>query len=205
VAPESVEAQHSVDLLYSEAMESVEAQDSISGVVLDSVVAMESIDALDSLDALDSDVVPDSVDMVPDSVEVLPDSVEVVQCPRCGTFHAGGVFGEACYQARREARRCARCGLIHSDYDLTSWIFHDIEKFDCKFYIPDVEKLEMRGNTIILPEHVLMKLDEMQRKNSKVLICLHLLTCLLLQRLTCLHLLILLLLISCRKASNCFG
>uniref|UniRef100_A0A0D9ZYF9 Uncharacterized protein n=1 Tax=Oryza glumipatula TaxID=40148 RepID=A0A0D9ZYF9_9ORYZ len=163
-------------------MESVEAQDSISRVVPDSIVAMESVEALDSVvNTLESDVVLDStdmvlnyVDMVPDFVEVLPnsvevlpnaidmvpDSVKVVQCARCGTFHASGIFGEACYQARHKARRCACCGLIHSDYDLTSWLLHDIEKFDCELYIPDMEMLEMNGDTIILPDHVQMKLDE---------------------------------------------
>ena len=109
--------------------------------------------------------VPDSVEEVPDSVMEVPDSIddapddEVVHCPHCSMFHAGGVFGEACYQARREARRCARCGLIHSDYDLISSIIYLIDPFDCEIFIPDVDKLEMNGNTILLPEHVQMKLD----------------------------------------------
>lgn len=81
-------------------------------------------------------------------------------CALCGTFHTSGVFGEACYQARREARRCACCSLVHSDYDLTSWLLYDIEKFDCELYILDMEMLEMNGDTIILPDHVQMKLDE---------------------------------------------
>jgi hypothetical protein len=108
---------------------------------------MESVDALDS-------------EEVPDSVEEVPDFVEEVQCPRCGMFHAGGVFGEACFQARREARRCARCGLIHSDYDIISRILYRIELFDCELYISDMDMLEMDGDTIILPEHVQMKLEE---------------------------------------------
>ena len=109
--------------------------------------------------------VPDSVEEVPDSIMEVPDSIddalddEVVHCPRCSMFHAGGVFGEACYQARREARRCARCGLIHSDYDLISSIIYRIDPFDCEIFTPDVDKLEMNGNTILLPEHVQMKLD----------------------------------------------
>ena len=109
--------------------------------------------------------VPDSVEEVPDSVMEVPDSIddapddEVVHCPRCSMFHAGGVFEEACYQARREARRCACCGLIHSDYDLISSIIYRIDPFDCEIFIPDVDKLEMNGNTILLPEHVQMKLD----------------------------------------------
>ncbi|EAY81154.1 hypothetical protein OsI_36337 [Oryza sativa Indica Group] len=110
--------------------------------------------------ALDSVEVPDSVEVVPESVKVAPDSVEVVQCPRCGTFHAGGVFGKACFQARHRARRCARCGLLHEDYDLIARFLHNMEKFDCELYIPDVEKLKMDGETILLPEHVIKKLDE---------------------------------------------
>ena len=35
-----------------------------------------------------------------------------------------------------------------------------IEKFDCELYIHDVEKLEMDGDTILIPEHVQMKFDE---------------------------------------------
>nr|TKW39320.1 hypothetical protein SEVIR_1G170900v2 [Setaria viridis] len=104
--------------------------------------------------------VPDSITLdtveALDSVNEVPDSVEVVQCPRCGTFHAGGVFGEACFQARR----CARCGFLHEDYDLAARWLHKMEKFDCEVYILDVDKLQMNGNTILLPEHVVKKLEE---------------------------------------------
>jgi len=112
------------------------------------------------------DVLSDSVDVVPDSVEVLPDSVEMVpdsiesMCPRCGTFHAGGVFGEACFQARRRARTYARCGLLHEDYDLAARILHDLDKFDCQIYIPDVDKLVMNGNNIMVPDHIMKTLDD---------------------------------------------
>ena len=143
----------------------MESADALNSEGTDSVVAMESVDALDFVD-----VVPDSVEEVPDSDVVLPDSIEVlldsdqldevVHCPRCGTFHAGGVFGEACYEARREARRCARCGLLHEDYNLAARVCDKMEKFDCEVYIPDVHELQMRGDTILLPEHVMKKLDE---------------------------------------------
>jgi len=99
------------------------------------------------------EVVPDSIEVLPDSVDVVPDSVEMVSdsiesmCPRCGTFHAGSVFGEACFQARRCARTCARCGLLHEDYDLAARILHDLDKFDCQIYIPDVDKLVMMVTT----------------------------------------------------------
>ncbi|KAF2911098.1 hypothetical protein DAI22_11g151700 [Oryza sativa Japonica Group] len=150
---------------YVESLKSVEVLDSVDALdivnALDSVEGLESEMALDSVELPDSvEVVPESVKVAPDFVKVAPDSVEVVQCPRCGTFHAGGVFGEACFQARRRARRCARCGLLHEDYDLIARFLHNMEKFDCELYIPDVEKLKMDGETILLPKHVIKKLDE---------------------------------------------
>jgi recombinational DNA repair protein RecR len=115
---------------------------------------------------LDVEEVPDSVEEVPDSVEEVLDINAVVHCPRCSTFHAGGVFGEACKQARRNARRCSRCGLLHEDYDFFAQVLDDMEKFDCEFYIPDVKKLQMSGNTIILPEEVIEKLEEREKKKQ---------------------------------------
>ena len=150
-------------------------------VVADSVelVADSVLEVADSVELVPASVelVADSVEMVPASVELVADSVQevadsvgikeapdddkvvVVHCPRCGTFHAGGVFGEECYQARREARRCARCGLLHEDYDLTVKL-HNMEKFDCEIFIPGVDKLVMRGDSIFLTDDVMNKLDE---------------------------------------------
>ncbi|KXG32098.2 hypothetical protein SORBI_3003G100300 [Sorghum bicolor] len=135
-------------------------------VVFDNVEPLDSIEAdlysilevPDSV-ALDNMKSPDSVEVVPDSVEEVPDSVEEVQCPCYGTFH-GGVFGEACFQACHNARRCARCGLLHVDYDVPVKFLHGMDKFDCEFFIPEVEKLEMHGNTIILSDEVVKKLEE---------------------------------------------
>ncbi|KAG2612211.1 hypothetical protein PVAP13_4KG288220, partial [Panicum virgatum] len=136
------------------------------------VLVGDSLDTVDPLDIIKQ--VPDSVEEVPDTVEEVPYSIEevpdvdkVVDCPRCGMFHTSSIFGEACYQARRNAQRCASCGLLHEDYDIPARFFLDMDKFDCEFFIPDVEKLEMRGETIILPEQVVKKLEEMkQAKNS---------------------------------------
>ncbi|OQU77936.1 hypothetical protein SORBI_3009G125700 [Sorghum bicolor] len=160
--------------------------DSVDHVIAGSDEVPDSVIALDSVAAPDT-VVPESVEDVQDSVEdfpdsvndisdsvdhviagsdEVPDSVKEVQCPRCGTFHAGGVFGEACFQARRNARRCARCGLLHADYDVPARFLYGVDKFDCEFFIPDVEKLEMHGNTIILPDEVVKKLED--TKFSKV-------------------------------------
>jgi hypothetical protein len=133
---------------------------------MDSEMALHLEMELDSERALDYAMAPDSVEVVPNSVDVVSDSVKLVPdsvespCARCGMFHAGGIFGEACFQARREARRCARCRLVHDDYDLTTWMLDKIEKFDCELYIPDVEKLEMDDETILVPEHIQMKFDE---------------------------------------------
>ncbi|KAJ1270983.1 hypothetical protein BS78_06G093800 [Paspalum vaginatum] len=134
-------------------------------VFADSVVAPDSVDVLvaDSV-ALDTVDPLDTVEEVPDSVEEVPNVDEVVDCPRCGTFHAGGVFGEACYQARSNARRCARCGLLHEDYDIPARFLHDMDKFDCEFFIPDVDKLRMSGQTIILPEQVVEKMEKKLEK-----------------------------------------
>ncbi|KAJ1263846.1 hypothetical protein BS78_09G218300 [Paspalum vaginatum] len=126
-------------------------------------VFKNSVVAADSADVL----VADSIAL--DTVEEVSDVDEVVDCPHCSTFHAGGVFGEACYQARRNARRCARCGLLHEDYDIPARFLHDMDKFDCEFFIPDVDKLRMSGQTIILPEQVVKKLDEkMEKKLEKI-------------------------------------
>jgi len=171
---ESVKAQHSVGALDLEAMKSVDALVSVN--VLDSDVAMESIDVVpDSVDVVVPDsveLVPDSVDVVPDSVKDVPDDDEVVHCPRCGTLHASGVFGDACFQARWNARRCARCGLLHEDYDISAKWLHLMDRFDCEFYIPDVAKLEMDGTRIMCTDEVLKKVDEhikkQQTKSTKV-------------------------------------
>jgi len=129
----------------------------------------------DSIDVVVPDsveLVSDSVDVVPDSVEDVPDDDEVVHCPRCGTLHASGVFGDACFQAHRNARRCARCGLLHEDYDISAKWLHLMDMFDCEFYIPDVAKLEMDGTRIMCTDEVLKKVDEhikkQQTKSTKV-------------------------------------
>nr|TKW26046.1 hypothetical protein SEVIR_3G160300v2 [Setaria viridis] len=116
--------------------------------------------ALDNIEMTPKEL-PDSGEL--DNVEPL-DSVEEVQCPRCGMFHTGGAFREACFQARRNARRCARYGLLHEDYDVPARFFYGVDKFDCEFFVPDVEKLEMHGNTIIVPQEVVKKLDEHNEK-----------------------------------------
>nr|XP_034576426.1 uncharacterized protein LOC117840070 isoform X2 [Setaria viridis] len=167
----------SVGALDLEALKSVDALVSVNA--LDSDVAMESVDVVpDSIDVVVLDsvkLVLDSVDVVPNSVEDVPNDDEVVHCPRCGTLHAGGVFGDACFQAHQNARRCARCGLLHEDYDISAKWFHLMDRFDCKFYIPDVAKLEMDGTIILCTDEVLKKVDEhikkQQTKSTKTSKC----------------------------------
>jgi hypothetical protein len=113
---------------------------------------------LDTVDPLDT------VKEVLEFIEEVPDVDEVVDYPCCSTFHAGSVFGEACCQARRIAHRCARCGILHDDYDLLAQVLDKMENFDCEFYIPGVEKLEMRGEIIILLVQVVEKLEGKMEK-----------------------------------------
>ncbi|CAD6342741.1 unnamed protein product [Miscanthus lutarioriparius] len=154
------EALDSVEMLdtIEQALDNVEVMDSIEQT-LDNIELLDTNEEVDSVESLDSVEALDTVDVVLDSVEMVPDSVESL-CPRCGMFHADGVFREACFQARRHTRRCACCGLLHEDYDLLARWLHGMEKFDCEFCVTDVEKLQMDGDTILLPNDVIKKLDE---------------------------------------------
>jgi hypothetical protein len=145
----------------------------LARAVQDSEMVPDSLVSSDSETVATEDVMPDSEDviamklaramqdseMVPDSETDAAEDSDMVLCVRCGTSH-GAADSKACYEARREARRCGRCGLLHEDYDLVAWILHDFGHFDCKIYIPDLDKLVMRGETIIPPEHIMNKLDE---------------------------------------------
>jgi len=70
------------------------------------------------------------------------------------------------------AGRCAHCGLLHEDYDISAKWLHLMDRIDCKFYIPDVAKLEMDGTRIMCTDEVLKKVDEhikkQQTKSTKV-------------------------------------
>ncbi|RLM74272.1 hypothetical protein C2845_PM15G07710 [Panicum miliaceum] len=90
-------------------------------------------DSSEQVASPDSEMTP--LDFVPDSL--LPESQPSL-CVRCGATHAGNEYSEACHAACREARKCARCGLIHSEYDLGTRMIPDLNKFDCQFFIPHV-------------------------------------------------------------------
>ncbi|BAS93738.1 Os05g0377300 [Oryza sativa Japonica Group] len=115
---------------------------------------MESVEALDSIvNTLDSDVVPDSIDMVPNYVDMVPDSIEVL--PDTVDMVLDSVEVVQCVLS------AARSTLVaSSEKPATKLAAKLAEKFDCELYIPDMEMLEMNGDTIILPDHVQMKLDE---------------------------------------------
>ena len=133
-------------------------------VALDNMESPDSVEVvLDSIEEVLDSIVLDNMEPL-DSVDEVQDSAEEVRCPRCGTFHGSGVFGEACFQACRNARRCARCGFLHADYDVPAKFLHGVDKFDCEFFILDVEKLDMCGNTIILSDEVVKKLEERPEK-----------------------------------------
>ena len=155
VAPDSMEA---LEWVLPDSMETL-------GSVLP--VSMEAPDsaAPDCMESL-VEVLPDSV--LPDST-IVPDSVlpedQPSLCVRCSTTH-GDSDEEGCHLARRLASRCARCGLVHRDYDLAAKIMGDMEKFDCEVFIPDVNELQMDGDTILVPDHVLIKLDK-QMEDAK--------------------------------------
>ena len=66
--------------------------DSVDVFVADS----DTVDLLDTVPEVPDyvELVADSVLQVPVSVEEAPDDDSVVHCPRCKTFHAGGVSGK---------------------------------------------------------------------------------------------------------------
>ncbi|KAF0931454.1 hypothetical protein E2562_004578 [Oryza meyeriana var. granulata] len=45
---------------------------------------------------------------------------------------------------------CSCCGLVHRDYMSTSWIY-GLDEFNCEVLLPDLEAVEMDGDTIVLP------------------------------------------------------
>ena len=60
------------------------------------------------------------------------------------------------WRIRRDIRiPCSRCGLIHSEYEITSWIY-GFNKFDCKVLFPNIVDLKMDGDTVLLPAHIWM-------------------------------------------------
>jgi hypothetical protein len=102
---------------------------------------------------------------------VVPDSTseedEICVCKRCGEVHDVKDI-EKCRRIRREQSRWYRCGLIHRDYDISTLIIDGFDNFDCEVYIPKVEELELDDNdTILLPEHVQKRVDELRLEKRR--------------------------------------
>jgi len=140
IAPESV----APDLL-------VELQDSVPP---ESEVAPK-----DDSSPLDSEMVPESLEFVPDSMapeseHALPPGAFV--CARCHLVHEDR---QAWDRAHSRFWPCSRCGLMHLEYMLLAMLYC-LDEFDCKVFIPDLDKVVMHGNNIKFDPQVLKMLDE---------------------------------------------
>jgi predicted RNA-binding Zn-ribbon protein involved in translation (DUF1610 family) len=128
------------------------APDSLLESVPDSIASQEVPDSI----VLDSEMVPDFVatdsEMVP---ETLPPGAFL--CPRCHRVHENR---ESWDRAHSLFWPCSRCGLVHREYRIGAWLY-DQDEFDCELFIPDLNNLVMRGNSIVLPEHVINMLNEL--------------------------------------------
>nr|TKW29493.1 hypothetical protein SEVIR_3G398700v2 [Setaria viridis] len=62
-------------------------------------------------------------------------------------------------EERQRARRrpYSRCGLLHSDYNLSAQIY-DFHEFDCELLFPNIDDLKMDGDTIMIPWHLISHL-----------------------------------------------
>jgi hypothetical protein len=143
-----------------ESLDSVVAPDS------DEVAAEDVVSDLEEVAA--EDVGPDSEEVAAEDVmpDCMPPNSQVIPCNRCCTVHNINDL-ESCRLAHRLASQCHHCGLVHSDYDLAAWI-HGLDEFDCEICIPDVDKLQMHGNTILVLEHVQKNLDDIWKKEAKM-------------------------------------
>jgi len=140
------------------------AADSVTSEELASVDSME-ITMEDDLEQ-EPTIIAGAMEMTSESFvpySLLPESKPSLYV-RCGMTHDDN-DDEGCRRARRRASRCARCGLVHRDYDLAARIMDDMENFECEIYIPDVKKLQMDGYTILVPENILKKLEEHRKMN----------------------------------------
>ncbi|GJN34239.1 hypothetical protein PR202_gb22886 [Eleusine coracana subsp. coracana] len=125
--------------------------------------AMEPTDA-SSMEVI---IIPDSDEEEEHTPEL--DATLEPACKRCESVHAADNW-RACREAYELAHPklpCSRCWLFHEPYEATVCIY-GLDHFDCELLIPDVSELRMDGDIIILPEHVLKVLDEMEKKKEDV-------------------------------------
>jgi len=149
VVPESV----AVDLL-------VEQQDTVAP-------ESESIEIVPDTVAPESEFiefVPDSesIEIVPDSVapesEHAPDSLPpgAFVCGRCGLVHENR---EAWDRAHSVFWPCSRCGLVHFEWMLLA-MFYGFKEFDCKVFMPDLDKVQRHGDKVVFDANVLQMLRD---------------------------------------------
>ncbi|KAL5207858.1 hypothetical protein ABZP36_032293 [Zizania latifolia] len=107
-------------------------------------------------------VVPDSKDEEEDLV--LEDVTLLPTCGHCGRVHDVKDL-DTCHLAR--GKPCHRCELMHNDYMVISWIY-SLDDLYCEILIPDVNEVNMDGATLVLPQQVLKKLDDIRKKKESV-------------------------------------
>ena len=128
----------------------------------DSVVP-ESV-AVDLLVEQQDTVAPESesIEIVPDSVapesEHAPDSLPpgAFVCGRCGLVHENR---EAWDRAHSVFWPCSRCGLVHFEWMLLA-MFYGFKEFDCKVFMPDLDKVQRHGDKVVFDANVLQMLRD---------------------------------------------
>jgi len=125
----------------------------------DSVPPESEVAPKDDSSPLDSEMVPESLEFVPDSMapeseHALPPGAFV--CARCHLVHEDR---QAWDRAHSRFWPCSRCGLVHLEYMLLAMLYC-LDEFDCKVFIPDLDKVVMHGNSIKFDPQVLKMLDE---------------------------------------------
>ncbi|KAL5200690.1 hypothetical protein ABZP36_021893 [Zizania latifolia] len=107
-------------------------------------------------------VVPDfedeQEDLVSDDVVLLP------TCGRCSKVHDIKDLDTCRLTCRKP---CYHCGFVHIDYTVMLWIY-DLNDFDYEILIPDVDEVNMDGMTLVLPQEVLKKLDNIHKIKSLI-------------------------------------
>ena len=126
-------------------------------------VVPESV-AVDLLVEQQDTVAPESesIEIVPDSVapesEHAPDSLPpgAFVCGRCGLVHENR---EAWDRAHSVFWPCSRCGLVHFEWMLLA-MFYGFKEFDCKVFMPDLDKVQRHGDKVVFDANVLQMLRD---------------------------------------------
>jgi hypothetical protein len=135
------------------------APESEMEMVSDSITLESEVAPKDNSSPLDSEMVPESLEfvldsMAPESEHALPPGAFV--CARCHLVHEDR---QAWDRAHSRFWPCSRCGLVHLEYMLLAMLY-GLDEFDCKVFIPDLDKVVMHGNSIKFDPQVLKMLGE---------------------------------------------